>query len=46
MSYWNEGKDVWTVEKGVYGVEVGTGSDCLSLGDTFEVAEGFDWSGL
>ena len=46
VSYWNVITNEWTVEKGVYRVEVGTGSDCLSLGATFEVTEGFDWSGL
>ena len=38
--------DAWTVEKGVYKVEVGTSSDCLSLAATFEVNKGFEWSGL
>ena len=46
VSYWNVIINAWTVEKGVYGVEVGTGSDCLSLAATFEVTKGFDWSGL
>ena len=46
VSYWNDMIDAWTVEKGVYRVEVGTGSDCLSLVGTFEVTKGFDWSGL
>jgi len=46
VSYWNETIDAWTVEKGVYRVEVGTSSDCISFGATFEVAEGFEWSGL
>ena len=46
VSYWNDIINAWRVEKGVYRVEVGTGSDCLSLGATFEVTKGFDWSGL
>jgi beta-glucosidase len=46
VSYWNDLIDAWTVEKGIYKVEVGTSSDCLPLGATFEVAKGFDWSGL
>ena len=46
VSYWNVVKNSWTVEKGVYRVEVGTSSDCLSLAATFEVKKGFDWSGL
>ena len=46
VSYWNDMIDAWTVEKGVYKVEVGTSSDCLSLAANFEVKKGFDWSGL
>ena len=46
VSYWNDMIDAWTVEKGVYKVEVGTSSDCLSLAATFEVNKGFEWSGL
>jgi beta-glucosidase len=46
VSYWDEMRDIWTVEKGVYRLEVGTSSDCLSLGATFEVTKAFDWSGL
>ena len=46
VSYWNDVIDAWTVEKGVYKVEVGMSSDRLSLGAAFEVTEGFDWSGL
>ena len=46
VSYWNDMIDAWTVEKGVYRVEVGTSSDCLSLAATFEVTKGFEWNGL
>ena len=46
VSYWNVIINAWTVEKGVYRVEVGTSSDCLSLAATFEVTKGFDWCGL
>ena len=46
VSYWNDVKDAWTVEKGVYRLDVGTSSDCLFLGATFEVVKAFDWSGL
>ena len=46
VSYWNVIINAWTVEKGVYRVEAGTGSDRLSLAATFEVKKGFDWSGL
>ena len=46
VSYWNDMIDAWTVEMGVYRLEVGTSSDCLSLRATFEVTKGFDWGGL
>ena len=46
VSYWNDMIDAWTVEKGVYRLEVGTSSDCLSLGAAFEVTKGFEWSGI
>ena len=46
VSYWNDVIEAWTVETGVYRVEVGTSSDCLSLGAGFEVSKGFDWTGL
>jgi beta-glucosidase len=46
VSYWNDIIDAWTVETGIYRLEIGTSSDCLSLGATFEVVKGFDWSGL
>jgi beta-glucosidase len=49
VSYWNVIINAWTVEKGIYRVEVGTGSNCLSclsLAATFEVTKGFEWSGL
>jgi beta-glucosidase len=46
VSYWNEVRKAWTVEKGVYKLKVGTSSDRLSLGATFEVPKAFDWSGL
>ena len=46
VSYWDVRIKGWTVEKGVYRVEVGTGSDRLSLEETFEVTKGFNWNGL
>ena len=46
VSYWNDMIDAWTVEKGVYRLEVGTSSDCLPLGAAFEVTKGFEWSGI
>ena len=46
VSYWSELYDTWAVEKGVYGVKVGTSSDRLSLSASFEVPVGFEWRGL
>lgn len=46
VSYWSELYDTWTVEKGVYGVKVGSSSDRLDLDATFEIDRGFEWRGL
>lgn len=46
VSYWSELYDTWVVEKGVYNVAAGSASDKLELKSTFEVATGFEWSGL
>lgn len=46
MSYWNDVTEAWTVEKGTYRIQVGTSSDCLSLGASFAITKAFDWSGL
>ncbi|KAF8892349.1 glycoside hydrolase family 3 protein [Gymnopilus junonius] len=46
VSYWSELYDTWSVEKGVYGVKVGTASDHLDLEGTFEIVQGFEWRGL
>ncbi|KDR82279.1 hypothetical protein GALMADRAFT_264459 [Galerina marginata CBS 339.88] len=46
VSYWSELYDTWTVEKGVYTVKVGAGSDQLSLEANFDVGIGFEWRGL
>ncbi|PPQ73649.1 hypothetical protein CVT26_010607 [Gymnopilus dilepis] len=46
VSYWSELYDTWAVEKGVYGVKIGTSSDRLSLSASFEVPVGFEWRGL
>lgn len=48
VSYWDDRRDEWVVESGVYGVWVGTSSaeEDLVLKGTFEVKKGFSWSGL
>ncbi|KAF8162621.1 beta-glucosidase [Crassisporium funariophilum] len=46
VSYWSELYDTWSVEKGVYGVKVGTSSDQLPLEGNFEIKTGFEWRGL
>jgi beta-glucosidase len=46
VSYWSELYDTWTVENGVYIVEVGSASDKLSLEAMFQVKTGFEWTGL
>ncbi len=46
VSYWSELYYTWAVEKGVYGLKVGTGSDKLLLETTFEVPRAFEWRGL
>ncbi|KAF9552266.1 glycoside hydrolase family 3 protein [Agrocybe pediades] len=46
VSYWSELYQTWTVEKGVWGVKVGTGLDKLSLASTFEITSGFEWTGI
>ncbi|KJA20349.1 glycoside hydrolase family 3 protein [Hypholoma sublateritium FD-334 SS-4] len=46
VSYWSELYHTWAVEKGVYGLRVGTGSDKLLLETTFEVLTAFEWRGL
>lgn len=46
VSYWSELYDTWVVEKGLYGLHVGTCSDKFSLATTFEVPQAFEWRGL
>ncbi|KAF9473031.1 hypothetical protein BDN70DRAFT_817828 [Pholiota conissans] len=46
VSYWSELYDAWVVESGVYGLQIGTGSDRLFLKTIFEVQDGFEWRGL
>lgn len=46
VSYWSELYNTWVVEKGVYGVKVGTGSDRLILDAIFDIKQGFEWRGI
>ncbi|KAG6836697.1 hypothetical protein H0H93_004808 [Arthromyces matolae] len=46
VSYWEERFSAWAVEKGAYGVKVGSSSDALNLEATFEISKGFEWNGL
>lgn len=46
VSYWSELYHTWAVEKGVYGLKVGAGSDKLLLDSNFEVLTAFEWRGL
>ncbi|KAF8963765.1 beta-glucosidase [Flammula alnicola] len=46
VSYWSELYNTWIVEKGVYGVKVGTSSDRLPLEATFGLSSGFEWNGI
>lgn len=46
VSYWSELNNTWVVEKGVYGLKVGTASDNLPLKASFEVPSTFEWRGL
>ncbi|KAG6808238.1 hypothetical protein H0H93_000386, partial [Arthromyces matolae] len=46
VSYWEERFSTWAVEKGVYGIKVGSSSDALNLESTFEISKGFEWNGL
>ncbi|PPQ85427.1 hypothetical protein CVT25_006319 [Psilocybe cyanescens] len=46
VSYWSEMYDTWAVERGVWGVKVGTASDKLPLEGTFEIVRGFEWKGI
>jgi beta-glucosidase len=45
-SFWDEERDAWVEEKGMYDVMVGSSSVEMSLTGSFEVAETTWWSGL
>ncbi|KAI0315155.1 glycoside hydrolase family 3 protein [Amylostereum chailletii] len=46
VSSWGERLERWCVEKGEYGVEVGTSSEVLPLKGSFVLEKGFEWNGL
>lgn len=46
VSFWEERIERWVVEKGVYGVKVGSSSDELPLVGSFVLKKGFEWNGL
>lgn len=53
VSFWDERFGVWSVEKGVWEVRVGEsvgdvvdGEDKKGLKATFEIAKGFEWTGI
>lgn len=46
LSYWDEANAKWKVEKGEYGVRVGTSSANLPLGSVITVKKGSHWTGL
>ena len=45
-SFWDEGRDAWIVEKGKYGVLVGTSCQGDFLEGSFVVNETWWWTGL
>lgn len=46
VSHWDDQSHAWRVEKGDYGVRVGTSSDNLPLEATFSIVNGFEWQGV
>lgn len=46
ISFWDEGRDAWIVEKGEYGVLVGTSSQGRFLEERFEEGQTWWWTGL
>ncbi|KIJ63446.1 glycoside hydrolase family 3 protein [Hydnomerulius pinastri MD-312] len=46
VSYWEDRITRWVIEKGEYGVKVGSSSDSLPLSSTFVVSKGLEWNGL
>lgn len=46
VSFWEDRIGRWVVEKGEYGVKVGSSCDDLPLDGRFVVKKGFEWNGL
>lgn len=46
VSFWEERIEKWVIEKGVYGVKVGSSCDELPLVGSFVLEKGFEWNGL
>lgn len=46
ISFWDEGRDAWIVEKGEYGVLVGTSSQGRFLEERFGEGQTWWWTGL
>ncbi|OJA21227.1 hypothetical protein AZE42_07989 [Rhizopogon vesiculosus] len=46
VSSWEDRIGRWVVEKGEYGVKVGSSCDALPLNGSFVVKKGFEWNGL
>lgn len=46
LSFWDEGRDAWIVEKGEYGVLVGSSSQGPFLEERIEEGGTWWWSGL
>jgi len=46
VSFWEDRIGSWVVDKGEYGVKVGSSCDELPLDGSFVVGKGFEWNGL
>ena len=46
VSHWDDQFHSWSVEKGDYGIRVGTSSNNLPLEATFSVVNEFKWQGV
>ncbi|EGN96322.1 glycoside hydrolase family 3 protein [Serpula lacrymans var. lacrymans S7.3] len=46
VSFWEERITRWVVEKGPYGVKVGSSSENFKLEGDFTISKGFEWNGL
>jgi beta-glucosidase len=46
VSFWEDRISKWVVEKGEYGIRVGSSCDELLLDGNFVAKKGFEWNGL